>query len=84
MAGLNVQSEGKKILINNVGEYNRLFQDKYTENLNSLINKGNYILGDDVINFEKKSSYDLGGNRGRLIDDNQRKEAIKLVLEGYL
>jgi dTDP-4-amino-4,6-dideoxygalactose transaminase len=62
MAGLNVQSEGKKILINNVGEYNRLFQEKYIENLNSLINKGNYILGDDVINFENKMAKYIGTN----------------------
>lgn len=60
MAGLNVQSEGKKILINNVVEYNRLFIDKYNENLNYLINKGNYILGDDVINFENKMAKYIG------------------------
>lgn len=62
MAGLNIQSEGKKILINNVGEYNRLFQDKYIENLNYLINKGNYVLGDDVINFENKMAKYIGTN----------------------
>jgi dTDP-4-amino-4,6-dideoxygalactose transaminase len=60
MAGLNIQSEGKKILINNVGEYNKLFKDKYSEDLNFLINKGNYILGEDVINFENKMAKYIG------------------------
>ena len=60
MAGLNKQSEGMNILINNVSEYNQLFQDKYIENLNSLLKKGNYILGEEVATFEKKLASYIG------------------------
>jgi dTDP-4-amino-4,6-dideoxygalactose transaminase len=62
MAGLNLQSQGKNILINNVSEYNKLFQDKYIENLNTLLQKGNYILGEDVIKFENKMASYIGTN----------------------
>jgi len=60
MAGLNTDNTILKIPINNVSEYNRLFTDKYVVNLENLINKGNYILGDDVAIFEEKLSNYIG------------------------
>lgn len=70
MAGLNIDSSILKIPINNVSEYNKLYIDKYIENLNNLVNKGNYILGSEVQIFEEKLSkylnvtYALGLNSG--------------------
>lgn len=60
MAGLNVDNNILKIPINNVSEYNRLFTDKYINNLENLVNKGNYILGEDVSIFEEKLSNYIG------------------------
>lgn len=62
MAGLNQKTEGINILINNVSEYNQLFQDKYVEHLNNLLKKGNYILGEDVQLFETKMADSIGTN----------------------
>ena len=62
MAGLNQKTEEVNILINNVSEYNQLFQDKYIENLNNLLKKGNYILGEDVQIFENKMADYIGTN----------------------
>jgi len=90
MAGLNIDSSILKIPINNVSEYNKLYIDKYIENLNNLVNKGNYILGTEVQTFEEKLSkylnvnYALGLNSGtsalelafQLLDLNPDDEVI--------
>ena len=60
MARLNIDNNILKIPINNVSEYNRLFTDKYIDNLENLVNKGNYILGEDVSIFEEKLSNYIG------------------------
>ena len=70
MAGLNVNTNTLKIPINNVSEYNQKFTNLFVNDLNKLINKGNYILGDDVLIFEQKfakyvgTNYCLGLNSG--------------------
>lgn len=60
MAGLNPSSEKVSILINNVSEYNQLFEAKYIEDLSSLLCQGNYILGKDVNTFENKMAEYVG------------------------
>lgn len=62
MAGLNKNPDIFKVPINNVSEYNKLYIDKYIENLNTLVNKGNYILGKDVDIFEEKLAQYLNVN----------------------
>jgi dTDP-4-amino-4,6-dideoxygalactose transaminase len=54
MAGLNAKIQNCKVSINNVDEYNALFSDIFIKDLQTMIQKGNYILGEEVEMFEKK------------------------------
>jgi len=54
MAGLNAEIKNLKIPINNVNKYNKLFFDKYIENVKTILENGNYILGKEVTLFENK------------------------------
>jgi len=60
MAALTVDANKFKIPINNVSEYNKLYSKEYIDKLENLITKGNYILGKEVEDFEKKLSNYLG------------------------
>lgn len=53
MAGLNKAITNLKISINDVNEYNNLFSDVFIENMTTILQKGNYILGEEVDIFEK-------------------------------
>lgn len=60
MAGLNPSTEQISILINNVTEYNQLFQVNYIQDLSNLLKQGNYILGKEVKTFEIKMAEYIG------------------------
>lgn len=51
-----------KIRINNIKDYNKLFEDDYLKNLKNIINSGQYILGDIVETFESKLAKSIGVN----------------------
>jgi dTDP-4-amino-4,6-dideoxygalactose transaminase len=53
MAGLNKAITNLKISINDVNEYNNLFSNVFIENMSTILQKGNYILGEEVDIFEK-------------------------------
>lgn len=53
MAGLNKAITNLKISINDVNEYNNLFSNIFIENMATILQKGNYILGEEVDVFEK-------------------------------
>jgi dTDP-4-amino-4,6-dideoxygalactose transaminase len=49
-----------KMRINNIKEYNKLFEEDFLRNLKTMINSGHYILGTVVEEFELKLAQSIG------------------------